>query len=48
METFRELSGMVGVDSIGWRYDPIFISEKYTVEKHIEDFEQMAGTLITW
>lgn len=28
-----------------WRYDPIFISEKYTLQKHIEDFEKMAANL---
>ena len=25
MEGFKELSDVVGIDSIGWRYDPIFI-----------------------
>lgn len=45
LETFQALSNMVGVNSIGWRYDPIFISEEYTVERHIEEFEKMARTL---
>lgn len=45
MEDFRKLSTSVGINSVGWRYDPIFISDEYTVERHIEDFEHMAGTL---
>ena len=45
MESFKELSKQVGIDSIGWRYDPIFIYENYTVDRHIRDFEHMAATL---
>lgn len=45
MEAFKLLSKQVGMDSIGWRYDPIFISEEYSVRRHIEDFEKIAGTL---
>lgn len=45
MEDFKRLSGIVGIDAIGWRYDPIFVSERYTVERHIRDFETMARTL---
>ena len=45
LEVFRELSEMVGIDSIGWRYDPIFISEKYSVDYHIRAFEEMASFL---
>lgn len=45
MESFKTLSERVGLQSIGWRYDPIFISKDYPVERHIHDFEQMAGSL---
>lgn len=45
MEDFKKLSTTLGINSVGWRYDPIFISDEYTVERHIEDFEHMAGTL---
>ena len=45
MDSFKKLSEKVGVNAIGWRYDPIFISEKYTVQRHIEDFERMAWNL---
>lgn len=45
MESFRELSGKVGINSVAWRYDPIFLSEEYPLERHIRDFEHMARTL---
>lgn len=45
MEDFRKLSEIVGINSIVWRYDPIFISEKYSVEIHLEEFERMAKVL---
>ncbi len=45
MEDFKRLSDFVGVDSVGWRYDPILIAGPYTVERHIRDFEHMARTL---
>lgn len=34
LESFRKLSRMVGVRRIGWRYDPIFLSDRYTLEFH--------------
>ena len=45
MEDFRRLSDIVGVDSVGWRYDPIFVDDLRSVEWHIAQFEQMAETL---
>lgn len=45
LEDFRKLSGIVGVDSIGWRYDPIFITDKYSEEYHLRAFEKMATAL---
>lgn len=45
MESVKQLSSIVGADAVCWRYDPIFISEKYTVERHIRDFEEMAQSL---
>ena len=43
--SFKALSDIVGIDSIGWRYDPIFISERYPLERHIKAFEYMAKAL---
>jgi len=45
MEDFRRLSRAVGIDSVGWRYDPILLTETYTLKRHIRDFESMAAAL---
>lgn len=45
IENFKQLSDIVGVDSVGWRYDPIFVDEEHSVEWHISEFEKMAATL---
>ena len=45
MEGFKELSDVVGADSMGWRYDPTFIDKKHSVEWHISEFEKMAEIL---
>lgn len=45
MDSFRRLSDIVGIDSIGWRYDPIMVDATHTVEWHISEFEKMAATL---
>lgn len=45
IDDFKTLSKTVGIDSIGWRYDPIFITEKYSLDFHLEVFEKMASEL---
>ncbi len=45
LETFRRLSELVGVHRIGWRYDPILISESWPVERHVKAFAYMAKEL---
>ena len=45
MEDFKSLSDMVGIDSMGWRYDPIFVDDEHSVEWHISEFEKMAASL---
>lgn len=45
IENFRRLSDLVGVDAVAWRYDPIFINEVYTAERHLQEFERMAEKL---
>lgn len=45
MQDFIRFSKLVGVQSVGWRYDPIFLSDTYTVERHIHDFEEIAKML---
>lgn len=45
MDTFLALSDIIGADAIGWRYDPILLNEKYTIEYHLKSFEHMATRL---
>lgn len=42
IKTLKRLSDIVGSNKILWRYDPILLTENYTVEKHLETFEYMA------
>jgi hypothetical protein len=44
--SFRRLSELVGIHSVCWRYDPIFITEdRYSLDFHLAAFEQMAEQL---
>ena len=45
MADFLRLAAMLGPECVGWRYDPILLTETYTVERHLADFAQMAQTL---
>lgn len=45
LESFRRLSEKVGIQNISWRYDPIFITEKYSVDFHLREFASMAAAL---
>lgn len=45
MEDFKRLSNIVGVDSVGWRYDPIIVDAKHTADWHISEFAKMAENL---
>jgi len=43
--TFRALSARIGRTRVVWRYDPILISEKYTVDYHIRYFRRLCDRL---
>ncbi len=45
ISTFIELSNKIGAEKVIWRYDPILISQKYTVDYHINYFEKLAKKL---
>lgn len=45
METLIDLSRLVGKQRIAWRYDPVLLTKEYTMERHLETFEEMAGVL---
>lgn len=42
IETLIELSKIVGKKKVLWRYDPILLTKKYTIEKHLYTFEYIA------
>ena len=43
--SFKKLSEHIGINSIGWRYDPIFIGNGFDVEKHINAFYELSKQL---
>lgn len=43
--TFQKLSRLIGAEKVIWRYDPIFINEKYTFEYHCKYFEILCKKL---
>ncbi|MBO4368353.1 MAG: DUF1848 domain-containing protein [Clostridia bacterium] len=45
LEDFKKLSDTVGLRSIAWRYDPVFLSERYTADYHLRAFEKIASAL---
>jgi len=45
LTVFRRLSDMVGADRIIWRYDPVLINARYTLNYHIKAFEKIAKQL---
>lgn len=42
---FKRLSDAIGPDRVVWRYDPIFISERYSLDYHIHAFGTIAEHL---
>ncbi len=45
IEAVKKISKKIGKDNIYIRYDPIFLSDKYTVEYHIRAFQKLCGLL---
>ncbi len=45
IENFKYLSSKVGKNAIGWRYTPIILNEKYTLEWHLHTFQWIAEQL---
>lgn len=48
IDDFIKLSNLLGNNKVIWRYDPIFINEKYTIEYHLRAFETMCSKLSTY
>jgi DNA repair photolyase len=45
LNTFKELSSRIGSGRVNWRYDPILLNSKYTMEYQIRAFEKIATEL---
>lgn len=45
MQNFKYVSSRIGARRTVWRYDPIFISDKYTVDYHKQMFRHMCQEL---
>jgi hypothetical protein len=45
IEAFKEISNRVGINGIGWRYDPVFYGDGYDMKRHIAEFEKIAKAL---
>ena len=40
--TLKRLSSMVGKERLVWRYDPVLLTDRYTVDSHLSTFSYMA------
>lgn len=45
IDTLIALSKIVGKEKIAWRYDPILLTQKYTIANHLKTFDYMAKKL---
>jgi hypothetical protein len=45
LDAFRRLSAMVGRKALIWRYDPILLTQKYSIDFHLDSFRRMAQVL---
>lgn len=45
IDIFKKLSDIIGAERVIWRYDPILINKKYTIDYHIKYFETIAKRL---
>jgi len=45
IQDFRQLSLLIGKERMSWRYDPVFITDNYSVACHKKKFSQMAKAL---
>jgi len=45
LHTIKELSERIGKDRVIWRYDPVFLNERYNMEFHRLQFDSLAAEL---
>lgn len=45
VDTFIKLSKLIGKNRVIWRYDPILLSPKYSIQYHLQYFNTLCGNL---
>lgn len=45
IETFKQLSGIIGPERVMWRFDPILLNEKYSLDYQLRAFNTIASEL---
>ena len=45
LHTFRTLACLLGKHRVVWRYDPIFLNERYMIKFHLENFKRLLEEL---
>lgn len=45
MKAFQQLSRLLGKKCVCWRYDPVLLTERYTVAHHLRAFAEMTAEL---
>lgn len=45
IETLTALSTQVGKKRVAWRYDPVLLTDVYTIERHLQTFERAASII---
>lgn len=45
IKTLTELSNIIGRNRTAWRYDPVLLTQDYTISRHLAVFEEIAAAL---
>lgn len=48
IEVFKRLSDLIGPEKVIWRYDPIFLTDKFDLNFHLDNFQKIAVQLNTF
>ena len=48
IDTFKQLADIIGPDRVIWRYDPIFLTDKISLNYHIKSFRNIACRLASY
>ena len=48
IHSFRDLSNKIGKERVVWRYDPIIITDKFSINYHLKYFELFCSKLYTY